>query len=98
MSLTRSNIFVDTGGWYALIADADRYHRAAVEYYQAAVGGGALLLTSDYVLDETLTRLRYDFGHQVAITFWRLVSQAQDKGLLQVLHVDEEVWSSNGDF
>jgi len=51
-------------------------------------------MTSDYVLDETLTRLRYDFGHRVAITFWEQITRAQIMGRLLMLPVDAAVWAA----
>jgi predicted nucleic acid-binding protein len=48
-------IFVDTGAWYARVIPADRNHRAAVAWERA---NGERLLTTDYVIAETLTLLR----------------------------------------
>lgn len=46
----RRRIFVDTGGWYAVVARSDRYHEAAAEYYLDLLDTAAQFLTSDYVL------------------------------------------------
>ena len=46
--------FVDTGGWYAVLVAADPRHRAVMEWISASVGP---LVTTDYVVDETLTLL-----------------------------------------
>ena len=69
MALTQCKIFVDTGGWISFMVERDRRHAEAADYHGAALASGALPLTSDYVLDETLARLRYDYGHAVAMTF-----------------------------
>ncbi|MBM4045670.1 MAG: type II toxin-antitoxin system VapC family toxin [Planctomycetes bacterium] len=90
----RHRVFVDTGGWYAVTSERDRHHEAGRLYYLNLLDEGAHLLTSDYVLDETLTRLRYDFGHAVALRFWQQTTRAQEKGSLTILWVDERVWKA----
>jgi len=67
--IRRRKVFVDTGGWYGVTSAQDRHHAISVAYYRNVVEATALLCTSDYVLDETLTRLRYDFGHRVAMQY-----------------------------
>ncbi len=68
-------VFVDTSGWLALVLRNDQYHQSATAYYQLLRSNKMPLVTSDYVLDETLTRLRYDAGLQTAI----LAKEALDK-------------------
>lgn len=56
-------VLVDTGAWYALIDRKDPAHtevRACLNAHQGR------LITSDYILDETLTLLRYRLGWQAA--------------------------------
>jgi len=40
------------------------------------------LLTTDYVLDEAITRIRYDSGYHQAMRFIDLVAQAERAGVL----------------
>jgi hypothetical protein len=40
-------------------SEEDRHHEVGTLYYFDLLDEGAHLLTSDYVLDETITRLRY---------------------------------------
>ncbi len=87
-------MFVDTGGWYAVVAVDDRCHEVSERYFHDLLRAGDHLLTSDYVLDETLTRLRYDFGLNTAITFWQMITRAHREGFLTILQVDETVWQS----
>ena len=47
--------FVDTGAWYARIVPRDPHHGAIVGWIRSSP---ATLITSDYVIDETLTLLR----------------------------------------
>ncbi len=56
-------IFVDTGGWYATIVRKDHDHDAARQFL---ADNDAPLLTSDYVMDETVTLLQSRVGHNYA--------------------------------
>jgi predicted nucleic acid-binding protein len=94
---TRSKVFVDTGGWYAVSVTRDRRHKLAIQHYATLLDSDALLIPSDYVLDETITRLRYDSGHDVSIDFLNQIEQAADRGFLSISRVDERVWSLASD-
>lgn len=48
-------IFVDTGAWFAAAVPSDPHHSAASRWL---ADNGEPLLTTDYVVDETLTLLR----------------------------------------
>jgi uncharacterized protein len=48
-------IFVDTGAWYAAAVPDDGNHQMARQWLDAH---GELLLTTDYIIDETLTLLK----------------------------------------
>ena len=66
-------MFVDTAGWVAAAdaADPDR-KRVCAERDQWLEAGG-VLLTTDYVCDETLTVLRCRLGLDAAEAWWRMV-------------------------
>lgn len=48
-------IFVGTGAWFAISVAADPHHRAALRW---SSGNAQPFLTTDYVIDETLTLLK----------------------------------------
>jgi predicted nucleic acid-binding protein len=48
-------IFVDTGAWYASLVPTDPDHATAVQWLAS---NHSPLLTTDYIIDETLTLLR----------------------------------------
>jgi predicted nucleic acid-binding protein len=50
--------FVDTSGFYALMAAGDDRHREAVACLREGAAQGRRFVTTDYVLDETATLLR----------------------------------------
>ncbi|HET6977888.1 MAG TPA: PIN domain-containing protein [Pyrinomonadaceae bacterium] len=48
-------VFVDTGAWYASLVPKDPHHIRAIEWLSV---NHSPLITTDYVIDETLTLLR----------------------------------------
>lgn len=64
-----SELFIDTGAWYALFNRRDRYHRRARSFFEHLKGQPIRLITSDYIFDETLSLLRYHTHYRVARTF-----------------------------
>lgn len=48
-------VFGDTSFFFALVAKRDPAHRAAVAAYEKILRAGARVVTTDYVVDETLT-------------------------------------------
>ena len=51
-------LFVDTAGWMACADAADPAHGPARAARDAALEAGRFLVTTDYVVDETLTLIR----------------------------------------
>ena len=53
----RLDLFVDTWGWLVLEDRADPHHQAVDEIRRNRRGKAGLLITTDFVLDEMITRL-----------------------------------------
>jgi predicted nucleic acid-binding protein len=89
-------VFVDTGGWIAMAVKRDRFHKRAANFYRKLSREKIPLVTSNYVLTETYTRILYDDGHAKALQFHSLIQQAIKVGRLHlewvtpVIHV--EAW------
>ncbi len=66
-------LFVDTAGWVACTDTAEPAHKQAAAARDRWLEEGGLLVTTDYVADETLTLLRKRFGLDVAEAWWRQV-------------------------
>jgi predicted nucleic acid-binding protein len=62
--------FVDTAGWMMLADAADPHHARAVEFRDEWLEGGGILVSSDYVLDETLTLIRVRLHLESAARWW----------------------------
>ena len=61
-------LFVDTGAFIALQDASDSHHAAATEFF-GATPPAARWLTSNFVVDETITFLRRRVGHAAAAAY-----------------------------
>jgi hypothetical protein len=66
-------LFVDTAGWVACADEADPLHERSVAARDGWLEAGRMLLTTDYVVDETLTLLRFRLGLDAAEAWWQQV-------------------------
>jgi predicted nucleic acid-binding protein len=69
-------LFVDTAGWMAMADAKDPLHLKSVKFRDRSLEQGAILVTSNYVLDETLTLIRMRLGIESAEKWWGMVSES----------------------
>ena len=67
------SVFVDTAGWMTLADSADPDHERAKTYRDHWLRSGGRLVSTDFVLDETLTLLRVRLGLDAAERWWNQV-------------------------
>ena len=77
-------MFVDTGAWIGVAVARDQTHNAASSYSRALAQRKVPLLTTNYVLAETYTRIRYDDGHKKALAFDTLIREMVQQRRLNV--------------
>ena len=66
-------VFVDTAGWMACADRADPAHAACSAARDATLEAGRMLITSDVVVDETLTLIRFRLGLAAANAWWQQI-------------------------
>lgn len=66
-------LFVDTAGWVACADASDPAHAACHAARDSALEARHTLVTTDYVVDETMTLLRLRLGLPSAEAWWRQV-------------------------
>ena len=66
-------LFVDTAGWIACADGADPAHTRCCAARDAALEAGQTLVTTDFVVDETLTLIRLRLGLSAAKAWWRQI-------------------------
>jgi len=77
--------FYDTWAFLALANAADRWHALSVEADRKLEARGYVAVTSDYILDETITSLHVQAGYPVAERFLDIVeARVRGKDLLLV--------------
>ncbi len=80
--------FVDTGAFIAVTDKSDQYHSNAVIYFKELLESRQSLVTTNFVLDETYTRLKRKLGSHAAITFGDSIKKSDQ---LEIITVDEEI-------
>lgn len=84
-------MYTDTGAFIALLYARDRWHEVVSRHLRTLRAAGDRLLTSDPVITETATRLRYDAGVGVVSTFRRLLAAGTADGSLTVRESDDDL-------
>ena len=69
-------IFVDTAGWMAMADRNDPLHTDARKVRDEWLKEGGTLVTTDYVMDETLTLIRMRIGIDASERWWDQVSES----------------------
>jgi len=82
-AIERALLFVDTWGWIVLADALDPRHDEAVALRRRHTESG-ILVTKDYVPDETFTRLFGGSPYAEAERFCSVVLRARDAGMLRV--------------
>lgn len=77
-------LFVDTGAWFALNDRKDRHHAAASRFLESFGTEPVLLFTTDYIVDEAVTLLRFKISHREAVAFLKFISQSAQVSFEQV--------------
>jgi predicted nucleic acid-binding protein len=69
-------LFVDTAGWMACADASDPAHKRSAAARDGWLEEGGLLVTTDYIADETLTLLRLRLGLRAAENWWHQVDSS----------------------
>ena len=70
-------LFIDSGGFYALVSPESESHQLAVEIMQEAARQKRRAITTDYIIDETATLLRARGLSKLLVEFFRLTEESQ---------------------
>lgn len=85
-------LFADTSGWGALFNRRDKYHARAATAYAALKGKQVKFITTDYVMDETLTYLMLKVSKDAAVRFgsWAVASE-----VVEIRPITTETWQQS---
>ncbi len=87
----RKKLFIDTSAWLALYIPTEKFHDRTARVVKDEITGGALIYTSNYVINETITRLLYDTGWPLTEKFLGYFKDSITTGSIQELWVDEQI-------
>lgn len=88
--MTRT-LYIDSGTFIALVYRRDRAHERVSTHFRAVRRAGDLLVTSEPVIAETVTRLRYDAGLASVLAFRVILEQSIAAGSLVVRESDDQL-------
>ncbi len=74
--MAAADVFVDTAGFLALWDAADEHHVAAVRLQEQLARANRRFVTSEYVVDETVTLLMLRHSHAAATDFLGTVERS----------------------
>src|SRR3989304_9246838 len=91
-------VFIDTSAWIDFTLKGEKYHREISEYLISEVKKGSKFFTSDYVLDETFTRLITGQSFKSAKVFRDKVKTLEKERQLLILSTDEIRFNKSWEF
>jgi predicted nucleic acid-binding protein len=81
-------VYVDSGALIALIWQRDRDHERLARAFRRLRSDGGLLITSEVVVSETATRLRYDAGLTAVAAYRSALDRSEAQRTLRVRPTD----------
>lgn len=88
-------VFIDSSGFKALLDPTDDFYQQAQKIWSELEQDGVVFVTSNYIIDECATLIRYRAGREAALAFKKLV--LEDSKILEVMRVsttdEAEAWS-----
>jgi predicted nucleic acid-binding protein len=85
-------IFVDTSAFLALVNEKDNNHVAAKQLLDKIKNGKiriTKIITSDYIIDETLTRILYSIGHKEAVEWGKYILASK---VIEKIEIGREIF------
>ena len=92
--MNRKRVFIDSWGWVALGHQKDNRNQEIVSLYKDWLRRGAVIYTSDFVLDETVTLLFRREIFEEAIQFMEGIFLAAEGGRITVERVTSNRFAS----
>jgi len=80
-------IFIDTSAFAALIDQDDQYHKKA-ESFVLGLDERQTFHTTNYIIDETITRLRKTAGYKTALQFGKMIFSSK---VHRIHYIDQEL-------
>ena len=79
-------IYVDTSAFYALLDRSDQYHEQAKDLWPSLLEDHVALMTSNYVVSETISLLQYRLGFKAALIWYKDIL-----GIVEIAWTDQNI-------
>ena len=79
-------VFFDTGAFIALSFKKDCNHEPAAKILKSIVNKGVRQVTTNLIVAETYTFLRYNVNYATAVSFLNIQKSAESAGKLEVIY------------
>lgn len=84
-------LFIDTSAWLAVYIPTEKSHLRITRILKKEIDARSVLYTSNYIIDETVTRLLYDASWDVTKQFLQYLHKSIAEHFLVELWVDEQI-------
>ena len=82
-------IFIDTGAFLALEDESDQYHEVALQFREQVLRKKRYeMITTSYILDETLTLIRFRISINASVDFSKEIRKSK---VVKIVHVSREM-------
>ena len=81
-------LFVDTSAWFALHDTRDQNHKEAIAKSLEIKRRKIELVTSEYIIDESISLIRHKISHQAAVIFGESLLFSNIVMILDISHED----------
>ncbi len=85
-------VLIDTSAFIANLIENEKYHDLVKDQYQTYRRHRAEFITTDYVYDELITRVRYDFGVDQMKEVMNLITRSLKRQDLTLLWTDKHIF------
>lgn len=86
--MTRRTVFVDTVAWVALANENDSLHEAAIAERKQFAREKARIVTTNFVIDESITLVQLRTNHANAVAFGEMIRQSNT---IKIVHISQEL-------
>jgi len=92
--MVSTNIFIDTSWYKAFLDVKDEFHNLAIDQYEKLKSSKTLFITTNFIIDESLTLIRMKSGLPTALNFRDMLFEMVDVlKIVRVMPNDEtEAW------
>ena len=79
-------LFIDTSGFIALLSKKEKKHMEANTFFRYIIEKNIIQITTNLIISETYTFLRYHENHHISYRFLESIRRAEKAGFLLIIY------------